>query len=222
MDPHQLQKLIVAIPGVVVAVVYHEYAHGWLANRLGDPTAKAMGRLTLNPIAHIDIFGTILMPMILYLMGGFLFGYAKPVPVNAYNLNNPKRDMALVAAAGPVTNLLLVLVSVFLLKLDILLMGHLGRIGYFFLEPIKQMLVFCVFINVILAFFNLIPVPPLDGGRILVGILPARQAVMVARIEPFGIFLVMAVVLLDPLGLYSRGMGLIIQAMVQLLLKAAG
>ena len=222
MDPSKLQTLIVAIPGILIAICYHEYAHGWVANRLGDPTAKAAGRLTLNPLAHIDPFGTLLLPVILYFMGGFIFGYAKPVPVNFYNLRNPKRDMALVAAAGPVTNILLALACTFCLKLTTVFLGATGGAGYFFLEPLSKMFVFAILINVILAFFNMMPIPPLDGGRILVGVLPDKQAEAVSRIEPFGIFIVLGIILLNPLGLYTHTLGAAIRGTFNLLLGIAG
>ena len=115
---HIIQQIIISIVPIMLAVILHEVSHGYVAYRLGDPTAKMMGRLTLNPISHIDILGTILMPLVLYVMsdGSFVFGYAKPVPINAYNFKNPKRDMAISAAAGPVTNIIIAMISMLLLK----------------------------------------------------------------------------------------------------------
>jgi Zn-dependent protease len=185
---------------VLVAIIFHEVAHGWVANRLGDPTAARMGRLTLNPIAHIDPIGTILLPALLIIANApFLFGYAKPVPVNFYNLNNPKRDMIWVALAGPVTNLLLALGCIVALRigLPILRGGFHGASSSLmeFLVPIALMADYGVRINVVLAVFNAIPLPPLDGGRVAVGLLPEPYSSMLARVEPYG-FLILVVLLM--------------------------
>jgi Zn-dependent protease len=191
------QIAVWALP-VLFAVVLHEVAHGWLANRLGDPTAARMGRLTLNPIAHIDLFGSILIPLLLIVSNApFLFGYAKPVPVNFSNLRNPKRDMIWVAAAGPITNLLLALVAIFFLKALAPLLSASGQPSALldFLAPVALMARNAVIINVVLAVFNALPLPPLDGGRVLVGLLPEPHSSSVARIEPFG-FLILIVLLM--------------------------
>lgn len=208
---------IVALP-ILIAVSFHEAAHGFIAHRLGDPTARVLGRLTLNPFRHIDLFGTILIPLILVIsQAGIIFGYAKPVPVNSLNLRDPKRDMVWVALSGPLTNFTLALVSgilfriVLLLKPDLLhfsqagegLLPHGGISASLFL-PLLLMLKFSVQINVILGVFNLIPIPPLDGGRVMMGILPDDKAKMVGRIEPFGFFVLLFLILLDPLGLMSH------------------
>lgn len=180
--------LIYALP-VIFAITLHEAAHGYAAQRLGDPTAAMLGRVTLNPFPHIDPVGTILLPLLLYFStsGAFLFGYAKPVPVRFDQLRNPKRDMIWVALAGPAANLLQALLWGILLYL---LAGN-GINERFFLEMCKAGML----TNVVMFAFNLFPLPPLDGGRILVGMLPWRQAVMVSRIEPFGFFIVMALVI---------------------------
>ena len=194
------QIAVWALP-VLFAVVLHEVAHGWIANRLGDPTAARMGRLTLNPIAHIDLFGSILIPLLLIISGApFLFGYAKPVPVNFYNLRKPKRDMIWVAAAGPVMNLLLALGAIIFLKGLVPLFSAGGASGQpslllDFIAPLALMARNAVVINVVLAVFNAFPLPPLDGGRILVGLLPEPHSSTVARIEPFG-FLILFVLLM--------------------------
>lgn len=180
--------LIYALP-VIFAITLHEAAHGYAAQRLGDNTAAMLGRVTLNPLPHIDPMGTILLPLLLYFStgGAFLFGYAKPVPVRFDQLRHPKRDMVWVALAGPVSNLVQALLWGVLLYM--LTAG--GITERFFLEMCKAGML----TNVVMFAFNLFPLPPLDGGRILVGLLPWRQAVMVSRIESFGFYIVMALVI---------------------------
>jgi Zn-dependent protease len=202
---------------VLVAIIFHEVAHGWVANRLGDPTAARMGRLTLNPIAHIDLFGTVLLPALLIIASApFLFGYAKPVPVNFHNLNNPKRDMIWVALAGPVTNLLLALGCIVALKIGLpMIRGGLHQSSSSimeFLVPIALMADYGVRINVVLAVFNALPLPPLDGGRVAVGLLPEPYSSMLARIEPYG-FLVLIVLLM------TRALDQIIGPAIQFLIN---
>ncbi len=179
---------IYALP-VIFAITLHEAAHGYIARRFGDNTAWQLGRVTLNPVKHIDPVGTILMPALLYFAtsGAFLFGYAKPVPVNFGNLRNPKRDMVWVALAGPGSNLLQALLWGILLYL----LAGLGVTERFFIEMCRAGML----VNVVMFVFNLFPLPPLDGGRVLVGLLPYRQAVLVSRIEPWGFFIVMGLVL---------------------------
>ena len=180
--------LIYALP-VIFAITLHEAAHGFAAQRLGDDTAAQMRRVTLNPFPHIDPVGTILLPLLLYFStsGAFLFGYAKPVPVRFDRLRQPKRDMVWVALAGPGANL----VQALLWGVLLYALAGSGITERFFLEMCKAGML----TNVVMFAFNLFPLPPLDGGRILVGLLPWRQAVMVSRIEPWGFFIVMGLVL---------------------------
>ena len=216
---HIIQQISISAIPILFAVILHEVAHGWVANKRGDPTARMMGRLTLNPLPHIDLIGTILMPIFLLIAtkGSFVFGYAKPVPVNFMNLRRPKEDMIWVAGAGPATNLLLAVACGFLFRLIVTmnpgLILHLragggpsswSDPGAIILIPILLMLLEGVKWNVVLAVFNMIPIPPLDGGRVMVGFLPDRQAAAWASIEPFGFFIIIALVFLDPLGFWSQ------------------
>ena len=188
------RQIIVSAFPILIAITFHELSHGFVANKLGDPTAKMMGRLTLNPIAHIDLIGTVLMPLMLIILtnGQFVFGYAKPVPINPMNFKNPKRDMAISAAAGPITNLLLAILSMLILRLLIIPLAVLfpESLNMTVIEPLIMIFKSSVIINVILAVFNMIPIPPLDGGRVLTGFLPYKHAVSFSRIEPFGFIIV--------------------------------
>jgi Zn-dependent protease len=179
-------------PSVIVAITFHEAAHGFVAFRLGDQTAFKRGRLTLNPLKHIDPVGTILLPAALLLMNvGFVFGYAKPVPVNPDALGNPRRDMVLVAAAGPAMNLLLAFVSFLLMFPVALLSPGTARLALFALEA-------SVAINLTLAIFNMIPLPPLDGGKVAVGLLPDVLAKPLARIGRYGFLILIVVLFIAP------------------------
>ena len=199
-----------ALP-LLFAMVLHEYAHGWVADKCGDPTAKMKGRLTLNPLAHIDPFGTIVVPLLcLMLPGSFLLGWAKPVPIEPRNMCRPRRDMALVAFAGPGMNFLVavgsgVLFSVLLSMDPSLLSGEAGHLREdeerssvaFMLLPLAVMASYSVLINVFLGIFNLMPIPPLDGGRIMVSLLPPRPALALARLEPYGMMILVGLLIFD-------------------------
>ncbi len=207
--------MVYALP-VLFAITLHEAAHGYVARHYGDNTAYVMGRVTLNPIKHIDPIGTILMPLLLYFStsGAFLFGYAKPVPVVFGNLRNPKRDMIWVALAGPATNFVQAIAWALVL-IGLAATGTMTNEDFFI-----RMASAGVTVNLVMWAFNLFPLPPLDGGRVLVGLLPWRQANMVARIEPYGFFIVLGLVLLGVLGnLWLRPLMTLGYAFIQLLVS---
>ena len=177
---------------LILAITIHEACHGLVANMLGDPTAKLQGRLTLNPVNHIDPMGTIFLPLVLLVMGGFLFGYAKPVPVDVKNFKNPRRDMMWVALAGPGANILLAIIG--LLTFPIL-----SITPEFMDKFLQENLQNFIFINCLLATLNMLPLPPLDGGRVICGLLPLRIAQKYNRIEPYGIFILVGVIFILPM-----------------------
>lgn len=211
---------VYAIP-LLFAISFHEVAHGYVADKLGDPTARQHGRLNLNPLKHVDLFGTILLPLLLILSKSpILFGYAKPVPVNMMNLRDPRRGMVYVSAAGPGTNLLLAFFSGIAFRLINLIspesVATVIREGIYavprssgqvFIVPLIMMLLVSTQFNVLLALFNLIPIPPLDGGRILTGILPEEMGSSFARIERYGMFILIAVLFLNPFGIMTKFLG---------------
>ena len=196
---------------VLFAITIHEVAHGWMASKLGDNTAKMLGRLTLNPFKHIDPIGTVVVPLAMVLLQtGFVFGWAKPVPVNMRNLNSPRKDMAIVAAAGPISNLIMAIFWVFIFKLGsavitdpniakgVIAMGQAG-----------------IIINLILFIFNLLPIPPLDGSKVLSGIVPSSVSAIMDKIEPYGLFIVIGL-------LYFGVLNTIISPVLDFFLKTIG
>lgn len=208
------QFIAVAALPLLFAITVHEVAHGWMAKQFGDPTAQRLGRLTLNPLKHIDPVGTVVVPLVLLLLGGFIFGWAKPVPVTWQNLRHPKRDMAIVAAAGPGANLVMALFWAVIARLGV----ELGMSSWAGLPMIK-MGQFGIEINVVLMVLNLLPIPPLDGGRVAVGLLPGPWAWQLARIEPFGFFILLALLATHLLGAI---IGPPITMLVQIIYKIVG
>jgi Zn-dependent protease len=196
--PSVARQIIVSAFPILIAITFHEISHGYVANKLGDPTAKMMGRLTLNPIAHIDLIGTILMPLMLLIFthGQFVFGYAKPVPINPMNFKNPKKDMAISAAAGPITNIILAILSALILHLLLkpLLNVLPVNISNTVILPLLMIFTYSALVNIVLACFNMIPIPPLDGGRVLTGFLPYKHAISFSRIEPYGFIIVIILI----------------------------
>ena len=182
---HILLKISIMLVPALLAVTLHEVAHGFIAERLGDPTARLLGRLTLNPIKHLDPIGTIALLV-------FGFGWARPVPVNPNNLRNAQKSMIWVSIAGPSANLMLALFSALLLRVVIYVAATLPESSQLlpFIKPVGLMAAFGLYINIILCLFNLLPIPPLDGGRVLMGLLPEKQSLLLRRIEPFGMLLI--------------------------------
>ncbi len=189
-----VQKIAIGVIPILFAITLHEFAHGWVARRLGDPTASSMGRLTVNPLAHIDPLGTILIPLLTMMFGGFIFGWAKPVPIDPRHFQDPRRGMAWVGLAGPAANLLMALFWTWVLSMSLNLEGINLAV------PAALMAQIGIIINVILMVLNLLPIPPLDGSRVLAGIVPPDWARNIYRIEPYGLLIIMALLFTGVLG----------------------
>lgn len=201
-------KISIMLVPALLAIILHEVSHGYVAEKFGDPTARLLGRLNLNPLRHLDPIGTIAV----FIFG---FGWARPVPVNAGNLRHPKRDMIWVSLAGPLTNLSLAVLSALLLKGITLIEPMLAGNSEAVIKPLRMMAAFSLYINVLLGAFNLLPIPPLDGGRVLTGILPRRQAALLNKLEPFGFVLILFLVFFTDL--WKLVLSPIISTVIQLL-----
>lgn len=191
MDQETIIKILVQLPILMFSVIIHECAHGWMAERCGDDTARVMGRITLNPLPHIDIVGTIILPIICLLTSPFVFGYAKPVPVNPYRFNHPRRDTMLVSFSGPASNLLLAFICSLILKTIVLLPVFSVELKVVAI----QLLSFAILVNLFLAIINLIPIPPLDGSGIVSSLLPADMAHAYEKIRPYGFVILIVLIM---------------------------
>lgn len=216
-------SIVIQLFVILFAITIHESAHGWSASKLGDPTARILGRVTINPVAHIDPIGTVLLPILLVVMGAPPFGWAKPVPVNPLNFKNPKRDNLVVSAAGPLSNFLVAAAAMLLLLVlkglssgvNSFLLSYLQgwsalRPGFHPLEGLALILFWTVFLNIFLAVFNLIPIPPLDGSGILMGVISDDAARAVDRIRPFGFLIILGLLYIGFLDLIFRPIQMII------------
>lgn len=209
------QQILIWVVPVIFAITVHEVAHGWVANKLGDPTARLMGRLTLNPIKHIDPVGTVVLPLIMLLTTGYAFGWAKPVPVDWRNLRRPKRDMALVAAAGPGANLVMLVLWVLFAKGVTIAADVLGALA----GPLYYMGLAGVSVNALFMLLNLLPVPPLDGSRVLYAILPPAWALRFGRLERYGLLIVVVLLVTGLLAKILSPPLQALQALVTVLLR---
>jgi Zn-dependent protease len=216
-----LQAATTWVLPVIFAVTFHEAAHGFVAHHFGDDTALRAGRMTLNPLKHVDPFGTVLLPALLFVASGFLFGYAKPVPVNFGRLHHPRRDMVWVALAGPATNVLLAIISA-------LLFYGIDWVPASASRWAAANIVHSIQLNAILCVFNMLPFPPLDGGRVAVGVLPRFLALPLARVEPYGMLILMLLFVVSYVGassgfnLLAWLIGVPADALIQMVLKVTG
>jgi Zn-dependent protease len=190
-----LTQVLIVLVVLIASLSVHEAAHAFAADRLGDPTARHLGRLSLNPVVHVDPIGTLLFPLIAFLTNVPLIGWAKPVPVDTRHLKHPKRDFALIAAAGPASNVVMAIAAAIVLEVvrNFAVPGDIAALAV--LRPAIQLLRVFVYLNVLLAVFNMIPVPPLDGGNVLIGLLPASSARLVEQMRPYGILILYALML---------------------------
>jgi Zn-dependent protease len=215
-DPYAfVRTLSVSIIPLLFAITLHEVAHGWMARRFGDRTAELLGRLSLNPLKHVDPLGTVIVPLVMLAMGGFIFGWAKPVPVNARALRDPRRNMIPIAAAGPAANLLMAIAWVLLFRLVDLPLRWPEGLSLF----VREMCSKGLFFNTLLAVFNLLPIPPLDGARMLRGLVPETLGRRLDAIEPYGLIIVLALL---ALGILDQILGPLFLAVQDVVLWAGG
>lgn len=220
MNSQIILNLIIQLPPLMLAISVHEMAHGYMAYRKGDYTAKLMGRVTLNPVKHIDPVGTVLVPLMLAFSGtGVIFGWAKPVPVNSFNFKSPRKDNAVVSLAGPASNFLLALVLALVFRILLWFPGGEAIMSSAVLKPLVIMLIFGIKISVVLGVFNLLPVHPLDGSHILAGLLPADKARVYSRHERYGFIILIALLFT---GLFWRIVGPFYIAAIGLIGKLFG
>ena len=227
MNFDSILTIALQLIAIFMAIVLHEVAHGYMALRLGDPTARTLGRLTLNPLAHIDPIGTILVPLVSIILSGMAFGWAKPVPINPRYFRNPFRGMLFVALAGPGTNIALALGATVIGRLFLTMVPRTFNIanpsfGGNLVIAFFTFLAYLVIFNLFFAVLNMIPIPPLDGGRIAVGLLPTHMAERLASIEPYGMLVIVVLFIWDPIGLWQHFLGPFISGILSLMLKIAG
>ncbi len=206
-----IQTVTLGTIPILFAITLHEAAHGYVARHFGDMTAYQQGRISLNPLRHIDPVGTVLLPLLTLLLGGLLFGWAKPVPVNFSALRHPKKDMLWVALAGPVSNLVMAFGWALLYKVTLMFPDN------YYAEPMLGMASMGIQINIVLMVLNLLPLPPLDGGRVAVSLLPARQAYKLSRIEPYGMFILIFLAVTPLLGLILSPLVALVERLITLL-----
>jgi Zn-dependent protease len=210
VDLSLIQKISIWALPVIFAITVHEVAHGWVALKFGDRTSQMIGRLTLNPIKHIDPIGTILVPGLLLAIGGFVFGWAKPIPVNPKNFKNPRHDMAWVAIAGPVSNIIMAIIWAVIAKLGYMIMPSYEGVGQFMVYSGMA----GITINLVLAVLNMIPIPPLDGSRIAAAFLPKTLHYYYMRIEPYGFFIILGLMVAGILGMLITAPFRVLQSLI--------